>query len=168
LEEEEVKIRQSLLKHAVLQQGWQLVSDFQRMVHKRQADQFTHLLQACQASHLPEFVNLASGMKKDQEAIQTALSSKWSNGQTEGQVNRLKLLKRQMYGRASFDLLAARFLQPPELSTKFAEDPDSWVHYIITTLADWLLHCSILAFDERAGGNSYNQFVRELFSSPLG
>jgi hypothetical protein len=75
LEEEEVKIRQSLLKHTVLQQGWQLVSDFQRTLHKRQADQFAHWLQACQASHLPEFVNLASGMKKDQDAIQTALSS---------------------------------------------------------------------------------------------
>jgi hypothetical protein len=38
--------------------------------------------------------------------------------------------------------------------------------FVITTFADWSLHCSILAFDERAGGNNYNQFVRELFSSP--
>jgi transposase len=56
---------------------------------------------------------LAMGMKKDNEAIKSALSSQWSNGQTEGQVNRLKLLKRQMYGRANFDLLTSRFLHPP-------------------------------------------------------
>jgi hypothetical protein len=113
LDEEEVKLRQGLLNHAVLRLGWQLVSDFQRMLHERKAHQFPGWLQACQASNIPEFVNLALGMKKDQKAIQTALSSKWSNGQTEGQVNRLKLLKRQMYGRANFDLLTARFLQPP-------------------------------------------------------
>lgn len=113
LDEEEMKLRQGLLNHAVLQQGWQLVCDFQRMLHERKAHQFPDWLQACQTSNIPEFVNLALGMKKDQEAIQTALSSEWSNGQTEGQVNRLKLLKRQMYGRANFDLLTARFLHPP-------------------------------------------------------
>jgi len=113
LDEEEVVLRQGLLNHAVLEQGWQLVRNFQLMLHKRKAHQFPNWLQACLASNIPEFVNLALGMKKDQEAIQTALSSEWSNGQTEGQVNRLKLLKRQMYGRANFDLLTARFLHPP-------------------------------------------------------
>ena len=73
------------------------------MLHEWKAHQFPDWLQACQTSNIPEFVNLALGMKKDQEAIQTALSSEWSNRQTEGQVNRLKLLKRQMYSRANFD-----------------------------------------------------------------
>jgi transposase len=113
LDEEEAKLRKCLLNHAALQQGCQLVNGFQCMVHKRDGDNFTSWLQACQASKIPEFVNLALGMKKDLAAIQAALSSEWSNGQTEGQVNRLKLLKRQMYGRANFDLLAARFLHPP-------------------------------------------------------
>jgi len=113
LDEEEVKLRQGLLNHTVLQQAWQLVCNFQRMLHEQKAHQFPDWLQACQTSNIPEFVNLALGMKKDQEAIQTALSSEWSNGQTEGQANRLKLLKRQMYGRANFDLLTARFLHPP-------------------------------------------------------
>lgn len=44
------------------------------------------------------------------EAVKNALRFKWSNGQLEGQVNRLKLIKRQMYGRAKFDLLRARVL----------------------------------------------------------
>jgi transposase len=52
-------------------------------------------------------------MKKDDAAIKAALTSPWSNGQIEGQVNRLKLLKRQMHDRANFDLLTLRFLHPP-------------------------------------------------------
>jgi transposase len=113
LDEDEVKVRQCLLNHAALQHACQLVYDFQQMMHKQDGDHFTNWLQACQASQIPEFVNLALGMKKDLEAIQAALSSEWSNGQTEGQVNQLKLLIRHMYGRANFDLLAARFLHPP-------------------------------------------------------
>ena len=48
---------------------------------------------------------------RDKEAVQAALSLPWSNGPVEGQVHRLKLIKRQMYGRASFDLLTLRVLQ---------------------------------------------------------
>ena len=113
LEADEVQLRQCLMNHSVLQQGCELVDDFQRMVHKREAHKFADWLQACETSKIPEFVNLAMGMKKDKDAIKAALSSQWSNGQTEGQVNRLKLLKRKMYGRANFDLLTARFLHPP-------------------------------------------------------
>ncbi|MGG6270950.1 hypothetical protein ACQ4M3_42090 [Leptolyngbya sp. AN03gr2] len=50
------------------------------------------------------------GIREDYEAVKAALILPWSNGQVEGQVNRLKLLKRQMYGRASFDLLNRRFI----------------------------------------------------------
>jgi transposase len=46
----------------------------------------------------------------DRAAVEAGLSQEWSNAQTEGQVNKLKLLKRQMYGRASFDLLRLRLL----------------------------------------------------------
>ena len=47
---------------------------------------------------------------QDLASIQNAISLEWSNGQVEGQVNRLKMLKRQMYGRANFDLLRARVM----------------------------------------------------------
>jgi transposase len=53
---------------------------------------------------------LATGLERDKAAVLAALQYPWSNGQTEGQVNRLKLLKRQMYGRANFDLLRQRVL----------------------------------------------------------
>jgi len=113
LDEKEMLLRQHLMNHPVLQQGCELVYAFQRMVHRREVHKFADWLQACETSKIPEFVNLAMGMKKDDDAIKAALSSQWSNGQTEGQVNRLKLLKRQMYGRANFDLLTSRFLHPP-------------------------------------------------------
>ncbi len=52
----------------------------------------------------------ARGIQKDASAVLGATTEPWSNGQTEGQVNKLKLVKRQMYGRAKVDLLDARLL----------------------------------------------------------
>jgi len=62
-------------------------------------------------SGLAEFRGFALVLRRDLPAVQAALTFDWSSGQTEGQINRLKLLKRQMYGRASLDLLKRRFLQ---------------------------------------------------------
>ncbi len=67
-------------------------------------------LDACQDSGLTNLQNFAAGIKQDYEVIRAALETSWNNGQTEGQVNRLKMLKRQMYGRANFDLLRKRTL----------------------------------------------------------
>jgi transposase len=61
-------------------------------------------------SKLKEFESFARGLSEDYEAVKNALRYGWSNGQLEGQVNRLKLIKRQMYGRAKFDLLRAHVL----------------------------------------------------------
>src|SRR6185312_11864055 len=52
----------------------------------------------------------AAGLEQDGAAIRAALTTPWSSGQAEGQITRLKLIKRQMYGRASFDLLRRRVL----------------------------------------------------------
>ena len=60
-------------------------------------------------SGLPDLQRFATGLQHD-AAVRAALELPYSNGQTEGQVTRLKLLKRQMYGRASFDLLRKRLL----------------------------------------------------------
>jgi transposase len=59
-------------------------------------------------SHMASFAN---GIKQDIDAVRHAMLLPWSNGQVEGQIHRLKLLKRQMYGRAKLDLLRARILQ---------------------------------------------------------
>lgn len=52
----------------------------------------------------------AKALRQDKSAVQNAVTDPWSNGQTEGQINRLKTLKRSMYGRASIELLRARML----------------------------------------------------------
>jgi len=54
--------------------------------------------------------SFANGARKDKIAVAAAIALSWSNGQTEGQVNKLKMVKRQMYGRAKIDLLEARLL----------------------------------------------------------
>ena len=61
-------------------------------------------------SEFGPIVRFAHGLKKDIAAVAAAADTDWSNGQTEGQINRLKTIKRQMYGRAGFALLRARVL----------------------------------------------------------
>jgi len=56
---------------------------------------------------------VATGIRRDYQAVRAACELPWNQGQTEGQVNRLKLLKRQMYGRANLDLPRRRLLGPP-------------------------------------------------------
>jgi len=58
-----------------------------------------------------EIRSFATGIRQDEAAVTAALTYAWSNGQVEGQINKLKLLKRQMYGRAKLDLLKARLLE---------------------------------------------------------
>lgn len=58
-----------------------------------------------------EMRSFATGIQQDYVAVAAALVYEWSNGQVEGQINKLKLLKRQMYGRAKLDLLKARLLK---------------------------------------------------------
>ena len=66
------------------------------------------LAKRCQFGALVRF---AYGLQKDIDAVNAAVETSWSTGQVEGQINRLKMIKRQMYGRAGFDLLRARVLQ---------------------------------------------------------
>ena len=67
-------------------------------------------LEDATTSGLPEFHSFATGLRRDQAAIVAAVSLPYSNGQTEGRITKLKLLKRSMYGRASFELLRRRVL----------------------------------------------------------
>jgi transposase len=87
-----------------------LAREFREMVRERGVKSFDRWMKAVNRSQVPELIRFAAGLLKDESAVRGALSSEWSNGQVEGQVNRLKLLKRQMYGRAKFDLLRARVL----------------------------------------------------------
>jgi transposase len=88
---------------------------FFKLVRERQAEQLNTWIGKAIESKISALKSFAQGLMQDSEAVKIALSSEWSNGQTEGQVNRLKTLKRQMYGRANFDLLRKRVLgwRPP-------------------------------------------------------
>jgi transposase len=79
-------------------------------VQERQEQQFGLCLKQAFSSGLAEFVSFANGISEDLQAVKAALTTEWSQGQVEGEVNRLKLIKRQMYGRANLDLLRARVL----------------------------------------------------------
>ena len=83
------------------------VNEFDRILRERDAAAFDLWLATTQATALRGF---ATGIINDIAAVRVALSQPWSNGPVEGQVNRLKMLKRQMYGRAKFDLLRSRVL----------------------------------------------------------
>jgi len=88
----------------------ELVQDFRTLLRERQAERLAAWLERAVASGLTELRNFATGLKRDLDAVRAALCLPWSNGRTEGHVHRLKLLKRQMYGRASFGLLRKRVL----------------------------------------------------------
>ncbi|MBB3610265.1 transposase [Rhizobium sp. BK602] len=81
--------------------------DFQSMIRSKTARNLNEWLEAARDSLVGSF---AGGVEKDLDAVRCALISPRSNGQTEGQITRLKLIKRQMYGRAKLDLLQARLL----------------------------------------------------------
>jgi transposase len=86
----------------------QLAREFAAMLRQRQVDQLEHWLSAAEDSGLSRLANLAAGLRRDEAAVRAALSLHWSNGPTEGHINRLKCLKRQMCGRADLDLLSQR------------------------------------------------------------
>jgi transposase len=87
-----------------------LVSEFVQMLAGRHAAALDGWLTRATQSHLPEFQRFAAGLYRDEGAVRAACATDVSNGQVEGQIARLKLLKRQMYGRANFDLLRLRVL----------------------------------------------------------
>lgn len=80
------------------------------MVRERMGDQLEEWIAAAQSSDIAELRRYAVGLRADLKAVQAGLTLAWSNGQVEGHIHRLKLLKRQMYGRAGFDVLRRRVL----------------------------------------------------------
>ena len=88
----------------------ELALSFVRIIRERCAEELREWLINAQGSSLPEFQSFARGLTDDLQAVKASLNYEWSNGQVEGQVHRLKMIKRQMYGRAKLDLLRARVL----------------------------------------------------------
>jgi len=88
-----------------LKRTYDLVQDFLRMVRKREGHRLDAWLEQIAASDLRELQSFAAGVEKDKAAVKAGLTWSINNGQVEGQVTKLKLLKRTMYGKAGFPLL---------------------------------------------------------------
>jgi transposase len=94
----------------VLRQTLDLAESFVALVRNQTTASFSDGLAQAERSDCVEIVCFAVGLRQDEAAVRAALTTPWSNGPVEGQVNRLKTIKRQMYGRAGFQLLRARVL----------------------------------------------------------
>jgi transposase len=92
--------------------AYTLAQEFIALVSERASDRLRAWIERALNSCGVELRSFAKGLQQDLAAVTAGLSLPWSNGQTEGQINRLKLIKRTMYGRAGFDLLRQRVLAP--------------------------------------------------------
>ncbi len=91
----------------LLVEAREIIAAFQVMVRKKSVADLETWLERSRSSLVASFAN---GLIKDQAAVSAAITLPWSNGQTEGQITKLKLVKRQMYGRGKLDLLQARVI----------------------------------------------------------
>jgi transposase len=112
LEAQEWALLRYLRQHPVLLTVHGLARRFVVMIQQQQPAWLDPWLASSRASGIDEVVQFAAGIEREYAAVCAALLLPWSNGQTEGQITRLKLVKRQMYGRAKFDLLRLKVLHP--------------------------------------------------------
>ena len=87
-----------------------LSQEFVTKLKERQAEALDSWLKRAKACHVSELGSFVNGIRRDYAAVRAAFCLPWSNGTTEGHVNRLKFLKRQMFGRAHLDLLRVKVL----------------------------------------------------------
>jgi transposase len=111
-DEQQAYLDRLLLAASQLKTAQRLAHAFGRLVRERDRAAFADWLAQAEQSGIAELRAIAVGMRRDRAAIEAALRLPWSQGQTEGQVTRLKLVKRQMYGRGGLDLLRARLRRP--------------------------------------------------------
>jgi transposase len=88
-----------------------LADEFKSLIRKQSSGTLRDWLTRAEASPCPEVRHFAEGIRRDESAVNAAITLPWSNGPVEGHVNRLKMIKRHMYGRAGFTLLKARVLK---------------------------------------------------------
>ena len=91
----------------MLTEARRLVERFQTMIRKKANNDLDPWISDANPSLIASF---ARGVVKDKAAVLAAITEPWSNGQTEGHITKLKLIKRQMFGRAKLDLLQARLI----------------------------------------------------------
>lgn len=120
LDPDEQELVTYLQQHPLIGQAQVLAQTFTAIVRERALDRFDRWLETCMASPIPEVQIFAKNLAHDGASSRAAISEVWSTGQCEGQITRLKYLKRAMYGRASFALLRQRVLYRAPAFTKVA------------------------------------------------
>ena len=111
--------------HPAFAQAIALAQGFAQLLRARQPEQLDTWLQQATTSSLAAFRSLAKSFQRDYAAVKAGLTLPWSRGPVEGHINRLKMLKRQMFGRARLDLLRRRFVRPPH--KRQAQEPSQMV-----------------------------------------
>jgi transposase len=112
-EAESQQLTQLHAHHAEVAEAIDLAQDFATLVRQRQPERLDPWLTRAMASTLEAFQRFATGLQEDYEAVKAGVTLPWSTSPVEGHINRLKMLKRQMFGRARLDLLSHRFLRAP-------------------------------------------------------
>lgn len=88
----------------------ELIERFRDLLRTRGHEHFAAWQETAQASTIPELHGFVASLQRDEDAVRAALTVDWNSGQIEGQVTKVKLVKRLMFGRANFDLLRRRVL----------------------------------------------------------
>jgi transposase len=97
-------------QHGALAEAIALSQDFAELLRQRQPEKLESWLERAAQSTLQAFERFAASLREDYEAVKAGVTLPWSTGPVEGHMNRLKMLKRQMFGRANIDLLRLRVL----------------------------------------------------------
>ncbi len=115
LTKQEHNILNELCKQSeILNQTWSIVRQFrQMMLRDRNSNGLNEWISTVDNSSIPELQGFANGLLQDFEPVKNAFDYPWSNGPVEGNVNKLKTIKRQMYGRSSLNLLERRLVLSP-------------------------------------------------------
>jgi transposase len=109
-QEEQARLDQLLGLSPQVETIYTLLQGFLAMVRERKHQKLQSWMEKATESGIPEMKSFVNGIKRDYESVHAALRLPWSQGITEGKVNKLKTLKRVMYGRAGFPLLRQRLL----------------------------------------------------------
>src|SRR5262249_32276186 len=104
-------IRSHLLQaNGEIRAAHEVLERFRDLLRRRGHEQFTAWQLVAGASEVPELRGFVASLQRDQDAVRGALTEDWNSGQVEGQVTKVKVVKRLMFGRANFDLLRRRVL----------------------------------------------------------
>ncbi len=107
------QLAQLRAQHAEVAEAIDLAQDFTQLVRQRHPEHLDTWLERASKSTLEALQHFATGLYEDYHAVKAGVTLPWSTGPVEGHINRLKMVKRQMFGRARLDLLSRRFVLAP-------------------------------------------------------